>query len=159
LHISDGDSILAQTFNSISEVTRKDYATIDLSPPVTTLSTNIDFYGENVASLNFIYTLSATDSISGIDQIKYSLNNGSSISYTTPFTIDVEAQILKPIVMEGRRSRHPNNEQIIATRKKRFVIETDIKPDNYVDIINKTSPIYHLDTRYVWTRIKHQESS
>ncbi|ETR68233.1 MAG: hypothetical protein OMM_04679 [Candidatus Magnetoglobus multicellularis str. Araruama] len=90
LHISDGDSILAQTFNSISEVTRKDYATIDLSPPVTTLSTNIEFYGENVASLNFIYTLSATDSISGIDQIKYSLNNGSSILYTTPFTIDVE---------------------------------------------------------------------
>ncbi|MCK5851499.1 helix-hairpin-helix domain-containing protein, partial [bacterium] len=56
---------------------------------------------------------------------------------SSAFTVDVEAQILKPILMEERRPRRPNSENIIATRKKRFVIEVDSKTDGYIDINEK----------------------
>ena len=54
---------------------------------------------------------------------------------SSAFTIEVEAQILKPTTIE--KSVKLNSDLIIATRKKRFVIETDKKADNYVDIIER----------------------
>ncbi|RLD11576.1 MAG: hypothetical protein DRI44_03265, partial [Chlamydiae bacterium] len=53
------------------------------------------------------------------------------------FTVEVEAQLIKPALMDGQHSELKNAEDIIATRKKRFVIETDKKVDGYSDIIEK----------------------
>jgi len=53
------------------------------------------------------------------------------------FTVEVEAQLIKPTVMDGRRHGQFNGEDIIASRKKRFIIESDRKPDGYIDIIER----------------------
>jgi hypothetical protein len=90
LHVNDGDQVIASLTNAITTVTRTDTAYVDITPPDTHLSTNIDFYGQNVASLDFIYTLSSTDSISGIEQIWYCLNDSNWIAYSHPFQIDTE---------------------------------------------------------------------
>ena len=54
---------------------------------------------------------------------------------SSAFTIDIEAQILKPTGIDGMSKL--NSDKIIATRKKRFVIETDKTSDGYIDIIEK----------------------
>ena len=53
------------------------------------------------------------------------------------FTVEVEAQLIKPTVMDGRRRGQFNGEEIIASRKKRFIIESDRKPGGYIDIIER----------------------
>lgn len=90
LHIDEGDQIYANVSYEITSVTRFDSAIIDIVPPETQLNSNVDFYGENVASLDFIYTLSATDDNSGIKQTWYALNDSSWIAYSQPFQISTE---------------------------------------------------------------------
>jgi len=54
---------------------------------------------------------------------------------SSAFTIDIEAQILKPTAVE--KIAKLNSDKIIATRKKRFIIESDKTPDGYIDIIER----------------------
>jgi len=58
------------------------------------------------------------------------------------FTVEVEAQILKRTGGERRLFQRPKSENVsvdnvIASRKKRFVIEAEEKQDDYINIIEK----------------------
>jgi hypothetical protein len=51
---------------------------------------------------------------------------------SSAFTVEVEAQVLKINSSDSKAKVNPNS--IVASRKKRFVIEADKKENGYLDI-------------------------
>ena len=67
------------------------FDTLDKNPPESTLNLGdhfIDLNGDIYVTPDTEFELSATDELTDIDIIKYSINGGPWIDYTTPFTLD-----------------------------------------------------------------------
>jgi pimeloyl-ACP methyl ester carboxylesterase len=62
----------------------------DLTAPATTATTSGTLGKNNWYTSNVLVTLSATDTDSGIASTTYSLNRGGWLSYSSPFTINIE---------------------------------------------------------------------
>ncbi len=89
---SDGDYII--DYRSIDNVTNVEtYQTIkitlDNTPPVTTISIGKPIYGDYITSAT-LFTLTAFDSLSGVQKTEYRINGGEWVTYTEAFAIEEE---------------------------------------------------------------------
>jgi len=90
IKVADGDT-LTVIYNDIAPTqTRTDTATIDISPPETALTPSGSLYYDGTdyyASIDFTYSLSATDSNTGVERIEYSIDGSAFVEFTEAFAL------------------------------------------------------------------------
>lgn len=93
IKIADGDTITAVYQDQLPLLARSAKARIDLTPPVTTVipsQTLLMINGNNYATVGCTYSLSAKDTLSGIERVEYSLNGLGYAPYVAPFSLPSE---------------------------------------------------------------------
>ncbi len=88
IHYAEGSSITVTYADKIPAINRSATAIIDTTKPVTTLSPSRNFVqdeGNSYAASDYTYTLTATDTISGVDRIEYALDSADFEVYSEPF--------------------------------------------------------------------------